>query len=302
MLFALYLLQLLRAVPCDRGTITRDHDEAFNMLIAGGVLPDNGKYASHVVSIRTLEMIEYPGDNHFCTGVIISSTTILTAAHCVTDKYKSVMNPRALLIVFGSVYRLENYGREDSRRVQHIKVHYAYVRYKKFDAALLHLRKRIPPNMRHAQPVLKRDTVRKPIMQTTCVTIGWGQVYPHGPYSNELMFLDISIRPHEYCKRVPHYDEDSNLCGEPHAEGQVCPGDLGGPLLCHDVLSGIIGGSQKCEGKHALKFVNYTTIEHWVEDTLIEFSRGSNKCLTFILTVFTILRTLIQTVKRKTVL
>lgn len=73
------------AVHSGRGTFSRTKDEDFQMLIAGGLFPDKGKYVLNLVSIRTLHFIEYPGDNHFCTGVIISSRTVMTAAHCVTE-------------------------------------------------------------------------------------------------------------------------------------------------------------------------------------------------------------------------
>lgn len=69
----------------EQGTLSRNSDDEFQMLIAGGILPDFGKFARNIVSIRTLHFIEFYGDNHFCTGVILSSQTILTAAHCVTE-------------------------------------------------------------------------------------------------------------------------------------------------------------------------------------------------------------------------
>lgn len=73
------------AVQSERGTFHRTKDEDFQMLIAGGMIPDKGKYVRNLVSIRTVQFIEFHGDNHFCTGVIISSRTVMTAAHCVTE-------------------------------------------------------------------------------------------------------------------------------------------------------------------------------------------------------------------------
>lgn len=84
-IFGICLAIHFLAVHSSRGTFSRNTDEEFQMLIAGGLFPDKGKYVRNLVSIRTLQYVEYPGDNHFCTGVIISSRTVMTAAHCVTE-------------------------------------------------------------------------------------------------------------------------------------------------------------------------------------------------------------------------
>lgn len=83
--FYLVLVTQFLAVQSGRGTFHRTKDEDFQMLISGGVIPDKGKYVRNLVSIRTIDFVEFHGDNHFCTGVIISSRTVMTAAHCVTE-------------------------------------------------------------------------------------------------------------------------------------------------------------------------------------------------------------------------
>ncbi|KAL7739871.1 hypothetical protein ACLKA6_003359 [Drosophila palustris] len=77
-----------------RGTFGRPNDDTFQMMIAGGILPRKSSYVMNLVSIRTLNYIEYRGDNHFCTGVIVSSRAVLTAAHCVTDLEGVVWQPQ----------------------------------------------------------------------------------------------------------------------------------------------------------------------------------------------------------------
>ncbi|XP_034480167.1 salivary plasminogen activator beta-like [Drosophila innubila] len=161
-------LQFVSIVYGARGTFGKPTDDKFQMLIAGGIIPDNAKFVRNLVSIRTMEFIEYAGDNHFCTGVIISSKTILTAAHCVTDSHNSVMHPRGLLIVFGNLFRLGKYERSDTRRVEKIVVHPQYSRFKKYDVAILKLAHRIPSNLRNVKPVVKRKrTVRMPMRSCT---------------------------------------------------------------------------------------------------------------------------------------
>ncbi|KAH8297314.1 hypothetical protein KR044_010305 [Drosophila immigrans] len=268
-------LQLSAYVEGSRGSFSRSNNDKFQMLIAGGIVPDHGAYIRTLVSIRTLNYIRFHGDNHFCTGVITSSRTILTAAHCVTDSHKSVMHPRGLMVIFGAVNRLERYDKEESRRVLKIVVHPEYHRYTSNDVAILQLTKLIPANLRQVRPIVKRD-VLEVHEGMECTTLGWGQVYPHGPYADEIMFLDVTIRAPEHCGDQKYFVKEGNICVEPKAEGQVCPGDLGGPLICQGFIAGIIGASKGCQGINSIKFVNFTHVELWVEETVVHLS--ANRC------------------------
>ncbi|KAH8407423.1 hypothetical protein KR222_000841 [Zaprionus bogoriensis] len=268
----------LLAVECALGTFSRTKDEDFQMLIAGGVLPDKADYVRNLVSVRTLHFVEFHGDNHFCTGIIISSRFVVTAAHCVTDRHKSVMSPRGMLIVFGSVFRLEQYGQGDTRRVDRVMVHPKYSRFVRNDVAVLRMVTRIPGNMRNVKPIIKGNKVSIKA-GTKCVTLGWGQVYPHGPYANELMFLDVVVRRPKHCASVPKFVSEGNICVQPVFDGMICPGDLGGPLMCQDYLAGIIGGTYGCTSPKAMKFVNFSSVEGWVQTTVMALSATVRKCI-----------------------
>ncbi|XP_046865964.1 chymotrypsin-2 isoform X2 [Drosophila willistoni] len=126
-----------------------------------------------------------------------------------------------------------------------------------------------------------RPIQRRTFMNITeglrCITMGWGQVYSHGPYSNEILFLSVLIARHEHCEMfIKHYHREGNLCVEPVAEGEVCPGDLGGPLMCKDTLAGVIGGIQVCEGVQAIKFVNFSHYKDWVYKTITGIGDGTH--------------------------
>lgn len=97
------------------------------------------------------------------------------------------------------------------------------------------------------------------------------------------MYLEVTIRPTDFCANIPKY-EDFNICAEPNHEGQLCPGDLGGPLMCQDHLAGIIGGTYGCSSKVAMKFVNFTHIEKWVQKAVLAWS-GTNGYLQLCVTL-----------------
>ncbi|XP_046865965.1 chymotrypsin-like protease CTRL-1 isoform X3 [Drosophila willistoni] len=159
----------------NRGVISDLDDESFEMLIAGGYQADYAVLGRHVVSIRTIDKIRYNGDNHFCTGMVISRRAILTAAHCLTDKYKSVMNPRGVLVVFGSSRRLDNFSNDESRRCDRIIIHPNYKRYMTNDLAIILLTELIPHNLGNVRPIQRR-TFMNITEGLRCITMGWGQL------------------------------------------------------------------------------------------------------------------------------
>ncbi|EDX08543.1 chymotrypsin-2 [Drosophila simulans] len=247
-------------------------DETFEMLISGGYKPKSNRLSRHVVSIRTKNYVRHRGDNHFCSGVLVSSRAVLTAAHCLTDRYKASMNPRGIRVVFGHITRLAVYDDSDFRSVDRLVVHPEYERYKKNDLAILRLSERIQSSNHDVLPLLMRKTANV-TYGDTCITLGWGQIYQHGPYSNELVYLDVILRPPSLCEK--HYDTftaDHNVCTEPVGDSMNCAGDMGGPLLCKGALFGLIGGHMGCAGGKAMKFLSFLYYKDWILVTIQSMS------------------------------
>jgi len=95
----------------------------------------------------------------------------------------------------------------------------------------------------------------------------------HGPYSDELLYLDVIIRPPSLCqKHDGSFTSDHYVCTEPVGEGQTCAGDMGGPLLCNGALLGLIGGHQGCAGGKAMKFVSFLYYKDWITTTIKSLS------------------------------
>ncbi|KAH8269527.1 hypothetical protein KR018_005824, partial [Drosophila ironensis] len=272
MLVLIVLLVFIGSLRTDRGPISDLSDETFELLINGGHKPDSHRWSRHVVSIRTLNYVEAHGDNHFCSGTLIGSRAVLTAAHCLTDRYKASMNPRGLRVVFCHVGRLENFSKEQSRRVDKIVIHPKYERYKRNDVAIIRLIKRVPTENHDVVPILLRKKANISI-GAECVTMGWGQIYQHGPYSDELLYMDVIVSAHSLCKKhVANYNQEENICVAPDLEGEYCAGDTGGPLICRGALAGIIGGALGCAGGKAMKFVSFPKFKTWIEDTVRELT------------------------------
>lgn len=74
-----------------------------------------------------------------------------------------------------------------------------------------------------------------------------------------------------------------DICAEPLEDAEICPGDLGGPLMCQDQLAGLIGGSYGCSGRMGMKFINFTHVEKWVQTVVSSLSSSSGSyglCMT----------------------
>ncbi|KAH8340222.1 hypothetical protein KR067_013726, partial [Drosophila pandora] len=281
--FLLSILLFLHSVAkADRGTVSDLSDDTFELLISGGHKPDSNRYSRHVVSIRTLNYVEVRGDNHFCSGTLISSRAVLTAAHCLTDRYKASMNPRGLRVIFGHIDRLAAHYDGNSRRVDQIMVHPRYERYKTHDVAILRLTERIPSNNQNVAPIVMRKEANL-TESIQCITMGWGQIYQHGPYSDELIYMDVEISNPSRCfEHIPDFDENESVCVKPSSEGEYCAGDMGGPLICRGALAGIIGGSLGCAGGQAIRFVSFLKYRKWIEDNVRAMSGSKRSVFVYI--------------------
>ncbi|KAH8284936.1 hypothetical protein KR054_003025, partial [Drosophila jambulina] len=269
----LWLTLLRYSVRAEHGVVADVSDETFEFLISGGYNANENRWSRHMVSIRTLSYLESFGDNHFCAGILISSRAVLTAAHCLTDRYKATLKPRGIQVVFGHMKRLDPYNKEsDSRTADRLMVHPDYERYKKNDLAIIRLDERIPRYNSDVQPVLMRRKANL-TANNTCVTMGWGQLYQHGPYSDEILFLNVKIGSISDCKKTSTYNE-GDICVHHDNTGEVCAGDMGGPLICQGALAGIIAGTVGCSEGKSIRFVSFPYYKDWIEKTIYDFRNG----------------------------
>ncbi|XP_017016888.1 chymotrypsin-2 isoform X1 [Drosophila kikkawai] len=270
----LWLTLLRLFARADHGVITDVSDETFEFLISGGHTHNIFRWSRHVVSIRTVSYLKNPGDNHFCAGILISSRAVLTAAHCLTDRYKATLKPRGIQVVFGHFKRLDSYNvHDDSRIADRLMVHPDYERYKKNDLAIIRLNKRIPSYNPEVQPIALRKKANVTV-NNTCLTMGWGQLYQHGPYSDEILYLNVILSSPSDCKREIDSFYEDDICVHPKTKGQMCAGDMGGPLICQGALAGIIAGTMGCSEGRSMKFVSFPHYRDWIQKTVNDFKNG----------------------------
>ncbi|XP_047713290.1 tissue-type plasminogen activator [Prionailurus viverrinus] len=225
-----------------------------------------------------------PGERFLCGGILISSCWVLSAAHCLQERYP----PHHLKVVLGRTYRVVPGEEEQKFEVE------KYIIHKEFDddtydndIALLKLQS---DSIQCAQ---ESDTVRTVCLPeadlhlpdwTECELSGYGKHEASSPfYSERLKEAHVRLYPAGRCTSQHLFNRtvtNNMLCaGDTRSGGNqanlhdACQGDSGGPLVCmkdnHMTLVGIISWGLGCGQKDVpgvyTKITNYLD---WIQDNM----------------------------------
>jgi len=162
----------------------------------------------------------------FCGGAILSSDTIITAAHCTigqgVDSFKVVVNEHDVSVDDGQeifdVCSKKEHPNYSSNTNEH-------------DVSILTLCKPISFTKTVA-PVCLPDQSRAAYDDVVSTVTGWGTLFAGGPQSDVLMGVDVNTIGNTDCDN--DYGggtiKDSMICAKA-AGKDACQGDSGGPLV-----------------------------------------------------------------------
>jgi secreted trypsin-like serine protease len=172
-------------------------------------------------------------ETDICSGTVVSSNVVLTAAHCVMNETFSVVHsPTSFRVVTGNVDWASS--PRTISAVSKVAVDpdlawtipgYLAIR---GDAAVLELSSPI------STATVKLATRQTWNTGTVAVMAGWGEATAFGPAVETLRVGEAGVQSPEYCKaRSPYFESAWALCVQdsPKARYSVCHGDSGGPLL-----------------------------------------------------------------------
>ena len=173
------------------------------------------------------------GEVGLCSGTVVSSNLVLTAAHCVVDAEPGqIRDPSTFAVVTGNVEWAspERVVSAVTRIV--VNPNYTFAGSFKFwgDAALLQLASPI------TSPPIRLATSEVWQPGTSAVMVGWGLTTPEqvGP-SAQLHYAPTAVQGAEYCKSQVGtlFHPVGELCAidPPSYATGTCHGDSGGPLL-----------------------------------------------------------------------
>ncbi|MGW3994032.1 S1 family peptidase [Amycolatopsis sp. NPDC004772] len=220
------------AVPVVVGTAVAGPASANQPRIVGG---EKASLSEHPYAVYLTDA----GGNQFCGAVIVSSTSVATAAHCA----KAVAKQDIRVVA----------GREDKRTgdgqvlgVSKVWVAQGYSDPTKGgDVAVLTVRGQFD-----YRPAKLPDTGDAGLYAkgTQATVLGWGRIADGGARSDYLRSADVPVVSDSECRTdYDVYDQRTMVCAG-YAEGGVdaCQGDSGGPLVVGDTLIGIVSFGDGC--------------------------------------------------------
>ncbi|MEV5385749.1 serine protease [Streptomyces sp. NPDC052721] len=235
-------------------------------VVVGG-FPIDVSQAPWTVALASRDRFGGTRAGQFCGAVAVGRTTVVTAAHCLSEEVLGTPPNRVrdLKVIAGRTDLLSKQGEEIA--VREIRLNPAYdVTTNSGDFAVLGLAGPLPRSAVVAMAGAG-DPAYAP--GTQALVSGWGDTTGGGAYARRLHAARVRVLPDEMCARAypggpdGAYRAATMLCaGEAGGGPDACQGDSGGPLVAGDRLIGLVSWGSGC-GRPGLPGV-YTRVSEIV--------------------------------------
>ncbi|MBW5425261.1 trypsin-like serine protease [Streptomyces sp. BG9H] len=223
---------------------------AADSVIVGGS-PVQVSDSPWVVALSSRDRFGGTRSGQFCGGVVTGRTTVLTAAHCMSDDVLGLPMNRVkdLTVIAGRGDLGTSEGREIP--VREVRINPEYDAYSNSgDVAALTLAEALPegyvlPMAGEGDPAYKAGT--------EAAVYGWGDTTGAGDYARTLHAARVRVLSDAVCEEAypgnadGTYQAETMLCaGEMEGRRDACQGDSGGPLVAQGRLIGLVSWGSGC--------------------------------------------------------
>ncbi|EDV47598.1 serine protease SP24D [Drosophila erecta] len=251
------LLLLLYGV---QGTLGQDvaqnrSESPIEPRIVGGTEAKEGQFP-HQISLRLR-------GEHYCGGVIISATHVITAGHCV--KHGDVVVPADLWAVQAGSLLLSSGGVRIP--VAEVTMHPNYATGGHNDLAVLRLQS--PLTFDTSIAAIPLATEDPPNCASVLIS-GWGNIAEQGPLSDSLLFVQLTSISRRTCRWLFYsHLPDSMICLLHPKNRGACYGDSGGPATYGGKVVGLasllLGGG--CGRAAPDGYLRISKVRAWIAAT-----------------------------------
>ncbi|XP_050466888.1 uncharacterized protein LOC126859535 [Cataglyphis hispanica] len=174
-----------------------------------------------------------------CSGALISSDVVLTAAGCVNRFSPNELSVKLGEWKLGYELKYEEPLPFEIIPVRTIKYHPGYVQgLSSNDTAILLLEHPTTFNL-HINTLCLPDDYQ--VQESQCIVTGWGKSILQAHYAGAIMHMvDVDLLSHDVCQnRVLDAESHINIaqnviCGKARNDNNMCQADIGSPLACYD--------------------------------------------------------------------
>ncbi|CAH2067216.1 unnamed protein product, partial [Iphiclides podalirius] len=208
-----------------------------------------------------------------CSGTVINSWSVLTAAHCF-DNNKEVSD---MVVQVGARYTYDHDA--EVLQVSEFVIHTNYGKARPFacDIAIIFVDNLIEfgPKVKKALLAYKSNWMGKE--EKTFQVAGWGWTKYGGPVSDRgLMITHLQFVPKKKCERLHQMNLTADMfCLYGDGIRDSCKGDSGGGVLWEDMIVGIVSHGNGCSKKDKPSiYTNVWYFRDWIESRVQRFVKS----------------------------